>query len=109
PETACLWQWLQQMNDALEKLLTIKDNRTPKSLRIFIDWALVTGMLLLTPLFAGYGNYGILIAVIIMIVLLSLIKVQKMLEHPFGKDLDDIDLRCRDKNRERFVSRHVQQ
>jgi len=103
PETSCLWRWIEEMNHAMEKLLSIKDNRTPKSLRIFIDWALVCGMLLLTPLFANYGTYGIIIAILIMMVLLSLIKVQKMLEHPFGKDLDDIDLRCRDKNKERFV------
>jgi len=102
PETACLWKWIEEMNFAMERLLSIKDNRTPKSLRIFIDWALVCGMLLLTPLFASYGGYGILVAIIIMVVLLSLIKVQKMLEHPFGKDLDDIDLRCRNKNKERF-------
>jgi len=103
PETSTLWKWIEEMNHAMEKLLAIKDNRTPKSLRIFIDWALVCGMLLLTPLFANYGNYGIVVAIIIMVVLLSLIKVQKMLEHPFGKDLDDIDLRCREKNKERFV------
>ncbi len=102
PETACLWKWIEEMNFAMEKLLSIKDNRTPKSLRIFIDWALVCGMLLLTPLFASYGNYGIIISIIIMIVLLFLIKVMKMLEHPFGKDLDDIDLRCRDKITHRF-------
>jgi len=102
PETACLWKWVEEMNYAMEKLLSIKDNRTPKSLRIFIDWALVCGMLLLTPLFASYGNYGILISVVIMVVLLSLIKVQKMLEHPFGKDMDDIDLRCRDKINDRL-------
>jgi Bestrophin, RFP-TM, chloride channel len=102
PETACLWKWIEEMNFAMERLLSIKDNRTPKSLRIFIDWALVCGMLLLTPLFASYGNYGILISIIIMVVLLFLIKVQKMLEHPFGKDMDDIDLRCRDKINDRF-------
>lgn len=103
PETSCLWRWIEEMSHAMEKLLAIKDNRTPKSLRIFIDWALVCGMLLLTPLFANYGSYGIVVAIIIMVVLLALIKVQKMLEHPFGKDLDDIDLRCRNKNKARFA------
>ena len=103
PETACLWRWIEEMSFALEKLIAVKEHRTPKSLRIFIDWAMVTGMLLLTPQFAAFGHYGILLAVILMIILLSLLKVQKMLEHPFGKDIDDIDLRCREKTTRRIV------
>lgn len=102
PEIARLLGWMEEMYFGFEKLRAIKENRTPKSLRIFIDWALVTGVFLLTPQFASLGSYGIGVAVIVMIVLLVLIKVQKMLEHPFGKDMDDIDLRLREKARQRI-------
>ena len=97
PEIARWLGWMENIIIAFEKLLAIKENRTPKSLRFFIDWTLVVGVLLLSPQFAEFGVYGIWISIIIMMVLLVLIKVQKMLEHPFGKDMDDIDLRLKEK------------
>ena len=59
PELAHLLGWLEKMYSSFEKLLAIKEHRTPRSLRLFIDWALVVGVLLLTPQFATFGVYGI--------------------------------------------------
>ncbi len=97
PELATLLSWLEKMYSSFEKLLAIKEHRTPRSLRIFIDWALVVGVLLLTPQFALFGIYGILSATLIMCFLIALIKIQKILEYPFGKYIDHIDLRLKEK------------
>jgi len=95
PELACLLGWLEKMYTSFEKLLAIKEHRTPRSLRLFIDWALVVGVLLLTPQFATFGIYGILSSIAIMSFLIILIKIQKLLEYPFGKYIDHIDLRLK--------------
>ena len=85
------------MYSSFEKLLAIKENRTPRTLRTFLDWALVVGVLILSPQFATLGFYGIFASFLIMCFLIILIKVQKMLEYPFGKNIDHIDLRMRKK------------
>ncbi|MBL4664589.1 MAG: hypothetical protein JKY23_01290 [Nitrospinaceae bacterium] len=97
PELACLLNWLEQMYSSFEKLLAIKEHRTPRSLRLFIDWALVLGELLLTPQFAMFGLYGVFSITLIMGFLITLIKIQKLLEYPFGKKIDHIDLRLKEK------------
>jgi hypothetical protein len=97
PELACLLGWLENMYSSFEKLLAIKEHRTPRSLRLFIDWALVIGVLLLTPQFALFGIYGVLSSTVIMCFLITLIKIQKNLEYPFGKYIDHIDLRLKEK------------
>ena len=97
PELACLLGWLEKMYSSFEKLLAIKEHRTPRSLRLFIDWALVVGVLLLTPQFATFGVYGIFSSFLIMCFLVTLIKIQKTLEYPFGKNIDHIDLRLKEK------------
>ena len=88
---------------SFEKLLAIKEHRTPKTLRIVIDWALVVGILILTPQFAKIEVYGIFTAFVVMSFLVVLIKIQKMLEYPFGKSMDHIDLRMREKASRRIV------
>ena len=103
PELACLLSWLEKMYSSFEKLLAIKESRTPKTLRLFLDWALVIGVLILTPQFAEMGLYGILTSFLIMSFLIILIKVQKMLEYPFGKKMDHIDLRMRNKAVHRII------
>ena len=103
PELACLLGWLENMYSSFEKLLAIKENRTPQTLRIFLDWALVLGVLILSPQFAQVGVYGIFTSFLIMCFLIILIKVQKMLEYPFGKNIDHIDLRMRKKASKRIT------
>ena len=103
PELACLLGWFEKMYSSFEKLLAIKENRTPRTLRIFLDWALVAGVLILSPQFATLGLYGIFTSFLIMCFLIILIKVQKMLEYPFGKNMDHIDLRMRNKAYKRIA------
>ena len=55
PELSCLLEWFEKMYSSFEKLLAIKENRTPRTLRIFLDWALVAGVLVLSPQFATFG------------------------------------------------------
>jgi hypothetical protein len=97
PELALLLSWLEKMYSSFEKMLAIKEHRTPRSLRLFIDWALVVGVLLLTPQFATFGSYGVVSSVMIMCFLVTLIKIQKSLEYPFGKFIDHIDLRLKER------------
>ncbi len=104
PELACLLGWFEKMYSSFENLLAIKENRTPKTLRIFIDWALVAGVLILSPQFATLGYFGVFCSFVIMASLLILIKVQKVLEYPFGKNMDHIDLRMRNKTFKRIIS-----
>ena len=103
PELACLLGWLEKMYSSFEKLLAVKETRTPRTLRIFLDWALVIGVLILSPQFARLGLYGVFTSFLIMSFLIILIKVQKMLEYPFGKNMDHIDLRMRNKTSTRIV------
>ena len=103
PELACLLGWLQNMYSSFEKLLAIKENRTPRTLRVFLDWALVVGVLILTPQFATLGVYGVFASFLVMCFLIVLIKIQKMLEYPFGKNIDHIDLRMRKKAYKRIT------
>jgi len=96
-ELACLFSWYAAMYSSFEKLLAIKVNRTSNTLRLFLDWALVVGALILSPQFATLGLYGIFVSFLVMFFLILLIKIQKVLEYPFGKDMDHIDLRMRKK------------
>ena len=88
---------------SFERLLAIKETRTPRTLRIFLDWALVIGVLILSPQFARLGLYGIFTSFLIMCFLIKLIKIQKILEYPFGKNMDHIDLRMRNKTFKRII------
>ena len=103
PEIACLLGWLEKMYLSFEKLLAIKEHRTPRNLRIFTDWTLVLGVLILSPQFAKIGIYGVFASFAIMCSLIILIKIQKILEYPFGKAIDHIDLRMREKASRRIV------
>jgi hypothetical protein len=85
------------MYSSFEKLLAIKGNRTSKTLRLFLDWALVVGALILSPQFATLGLYSVFVSFLVMCFLIILIKIQKVLEYPFGKNRDHIDLRMRKK------------
>ncbi len=90
PEISRVLQWHQQMIFAFEKLLSIKENRTPKTLRFFIACALTISLFVLAPQFALYGYFGIFSASFVSLILVVLIRIQGMLEHPFGDDPDDV-------------------
>ena len=90
PEISRVLQWHQQAYFAFEKLLTVKERRTPLALRLFMTLALIVALFVLAPQFALFGYYGVLSAAIVSIVMVVLIWIQNMLEHPFGEDADDI-------------------
>ncbi len=101
PEVSRLLQWHQQAYLAVEKLLMIKEKRTPLSLRLFVAMVLVVALFVLAPQFALFGYYGVVTSAIVSIVMVSLIWIQNMLEHPFGDDIDHIEFR----DAERFYGR----
>ena len=90
PEISRIMQWHQQGYYAFEKLLTIKESRTPITLRFFIALSLIIALFVLAPQFAYFGYYGIASVAIVATILVLLIRIQDMLEHPFGEDPDDI-------------------
>lgn len=90
PEVSRVMQWRQQGYHAFERLLTIKENRSPLALRFFMSFALIISLFVLAPQFAAFGYFGIGAVVIISIIMVSLIRIQNDLELPFGADLDDI-------------------
>jgi len=91
PEISRVLQWHQQAYYAFEKLLTINESRTPITLRLFIALSLILALFVLAPQFAQFGYYGIFSAAIVSTILVLLIRIQDMLEHPFGDDPDDIN------------------
>ena len=101
PEVSRLLQWHQQVYLAIEKLLMIKEKRTPLSLRLFVAMVLVVALFVLAPQFALFGYYGVVSSAIVSTVMVLLIWIQNMLEHPFGNGVDDIEFR----DVERFYKR----
>ena len=101
PEVSRLLQWHQQVYLAVEKLLMIKEKRTPLSLRLFVAMVLVIALFVLAPQFALFGYYGVVASAIVSTVMVLLIWIQDMLEHPFGNDIDHIEFR----DVERFYGR----
>ena len=93
PEVSRLLQWHQQTYLAIEKLLMIKEKRTPLSLRLFVAVVLVVALFVLAPQFALFGYYGVAVSAIVSMVMVLLIRIQHMLEHPFGDDIDNIKFR----------------
>lgn len=102
PEISRILQWHQQGYYAFEKLLTIKESRTPITLRLFIGLSLIISLFVLAPQFAQFGYYGIVAAAIVSTILVMLIRIQDMLEHPFGEDPDDISFEFATRMEERI-------
>jgi|TARA_B100002003_G_scaffold247023_1_gene277758 hypothetical protein len=102
PEISRILQWHQQAYYAFEKLLTIKESRTPITLRLFIALSLILSLFVLAPQFAQFGYYGIFSAAIVSTILVVLIRIQDMLEHPFGEDPDDISFEFSERMEERI-------
>jgi len=102
PEISRILQWHQQAYYAFEKLLTIKESRTPITLRLFIGLSLIISLFILAPQFAQFGYYGVASAAIVSTILVILIRIQDMLEHPFGDDPDDISFEFSTRMEERI-------
>lgn len=93
PELSRVLQWYQQTFHAFEVLTTIKEYRTPKSLRLLIDIVLTISVFILAPQFALYGEMGVFIAILVSVILVVIIRIQKSLDNPFGEDMDDLDFK----------------
>ncbi len=90
PELSRMHQWLGQIYFSLEKLLIIKEHRTPLILRMFLKFALIISVFVLAPEFANLQYWGIVMSAVIAFLLISLIEIQNRIENPFKGELDDV-------------------
>ena len=58
PELSRLHQWLRQIYFSFEKLIIIKEHRTPIILRLFLKFALIFSVFILAPEFAILKYWG---------------------------------------------------
>ena len=90
PELSRLHQWIAQIYFSFEKLLTIKEYRTPVVLRMFLQFSLGLSVFVLAPEFAILGIWGIIMSMVVAFLLISLIEIQNMIENPFDNHIDDV-------------------
>jgi predicted membrane chloride channel (bestrophin family) len=90
PELSRLHQWFGQIYFSFEKLIIIKEHRTPVILRLFLKFALIISVFVLAPEFANLKYWGIAMSAIIAFLLISLIEIQNRIENPFMGKLDDV-------------------
>ncbi len=91
PEISRLHQFLSQIYFSFEKLLMIKEHRTPRILRLFLQFALTISVFLLAPEFARFGDFGLILAFTVAFFLACLIEIQNKIEYPFAAEsLDSI-------------------
>lgn len=90
PELSRIHQWIYQINLSFEKLIIIKEHRTPLSLRLFLKFALGLSVFILAPEFAIFGYWGIIVSAIIGFLLISLISIQNIIEEPFKGKIDNV-------------------
>lgn len=90
PEISRLHQFMAQIDFAFEKLVAIKEHRTPQMLRSFLKITLTISVFVLAPEFADLGYWGIMMSMLITMLLMMLILIQEKIEHPFDEDLDDV-------------------
>lgn len=90
PELSRLHQWLSQIYISFEKLLAIKEYRTPLILRLFLQFSLVVSTFVLAPEFAILGKFGIFMSSTVSFLLISLIEIQNLIEQPFKGPLDNV-------------------
>lgn len=90
PELSRLHQWVSQIYISLERLIAIKEYRTPLILRLFLQISLVISTFVLAPEFAILGMWGIIMSTTVSFLLISLIEIQNMIEQPFRGPLDNV-------------------
>lgn len=102
PERAQLQVCFRDTHEAFEELLTLKERRTPKILRLFLEFSLGISVIILAPEFAYMGLLGVVAAVLVAFLLATLVEIQKMIENPFERGLDDIRFDFLDRFSERL-------
>ena len=90
PEISRIHQLVWQMYVSYERLLSIKQYRTPIILRLFLEFSLGLSVFVLAPEFASLWYWWLLSSFIIAFLLISLIHIQRWIEHPFWDDIDDV-------------------
>lgn len=91
PEVSRLYHFLFQINFSFEKLLTIKEHRTPSVLRNFLQFSLYLSVFVLAPEFAQLGILGVASSILVSFILAALIQIQNLIENPFESHIDDIN------------------
>jgi len=92
-EASRIQQFLAQINFSVQKLMDIKNKRTPKVLKLFLYTALPASVIILSPGFAALGVLWIVSSVVIAFFMSMLLIIQNKIEKPFDWDIDDIRLR----------------
>ncbi len=102
PEISRIHQFMAQNYAGFERLLSIKEHRTPKVLRSFLQISLVLSMFILAPEFANLGNFGVFLSGFVSLLLASLIEIQNKIEYPFQDDVDDVKFEFLSRFEKRF-------
>ncbi len=92
-ESSRIQQFLAQINFSTQKLIYIKQKRTPKLLKLFLYLSLPISVILLSPWFAELWILWVISSVIIAFLLSMLLIIQNKIEKPFSWEIDDIRLR----------------
>lgn len=90
PEISRLQQYISMIHFAFEKLLAVKEVRTPIALKLFIYLTLPLSTLILAPAFAILWYFWLIVSIIVTFLLSLLLTIQNDIENPFGEDIDDI-------------------
>jgi hypothetical protein len=92
-EASRIQQFLAQINFSTQKLIYIKQKRTPKLLKLFLYTSLPISVIILSPWFAELWILWIVSSMIISFFLSMLLIIQNKIEKPFSWEIDDIRLR----------------
>lgn len=104
PEISRIQQQIAEIRFSFEKLVSIREIRTPVSLKLFIYMSLPLSTILLAPTFANIGFTWIMISCIISFLLSLLLTIQNDIENPFEDDIDDIHFDFTERLKERLES-----
>lgn len=104
PEISRIQQQIAEIRFSFEKLVSIREIRTPISLKLFIYLSLPLSTILLAPTFASIWYFGIFLSSLIAFLLSLLLIIQNDIENPFEEDLDDINFNFIDRFNERMKS-----
>jgi len=102
PEISRIQQQIAEIRFSFEKLISIREIRTPISLKLFMYLALPLSTILLAPTFANIWYFGVFLLSLIAFLLSLLLTIQNDIENPFETDVDDINFNFIDRFRERI-------
>jgi len=104
PEISRIQQQIAEIRFSFEKLVSIREIRTPISLKLFMYISLPLSTILLAPTFASIWYFGVFLSSLIAFLLSLLLTIQNDIENPFETDVDDINFNFIDRFKERLNS-----